>query len=362
MPIHHAKTSRQQESIMRSANAAPVNSSLAKSSSNETEVSSMQRTMGNRAVGQLMNSQSAIQTKLTVGPVGDAYEQEADRVGKQVADQISAGEAAVGAPSSVQRMEAEGAESEEEALQMKPEVGAIQRMGAEGAESEEEELQMKPEVGAIQRMGAEGAESEEEELQMKPEAGAIQRMEAEGAESEEEALQMKPEVGAIQRMEAEGAESEEEALQMKPEAGAIQRMEAEGAESEEEALQMKPEAGGIQRMGGEEEEPLQMKSSGEGFDAAPDIESDIKSMQGSGSKMDGQIQAKMESAFGADFSGVNIHTGGKASQLTESLGAEAFATGSDIFFRAGNYNPDSREGQELLGHELTHVIQQRGGS
>lgn len=69
----------------------------------------------------------------------------------------------------------------------------------------------------------------------------------------------------------------------------------------------------------------------------------------------------MESAFKTDFSKVNIHDNAESSKLNASLGAEAFATGDDIFFREGRYNPESQQGQELLGHELTHVIQQRGG-
>lgn len=35
-------------------------------------------------------------------------------------------------------------------------------------------------------------------------------------------------------------------------------------------------------------------------------------------------------------------------------------TGSDVFFRDGNYRPESSKGRELLAHELTHVVQQRG--
>jgi len=32
----------------------------------------------------------------------------------------------------------------------------------------------------------------------------------------------------------------------------------------------------------------------------------------------------------------------------------------DIFFKKGEYQPDSKPGQELLAHELTHVVQQNG--
>ena len=43
------------------------------------------------------------------------------------------------------------------------------------------------------------------------------------------------------------------------------------------------------------------------------------------------------------------------------MNARAFATGQDIFFREGAYNPGSSGGRELLAHELTHVVQQTGG-
>jgi hypothetical protein len=44
--------------------------------------------------------------------------------------------------------------------------------------------------------------------------------------------------------------------------------------------------------------------------------------------------------------------------MSRSIQAKAFTTGSDIFFRSGTYEPGSRSGQELLAHELTHVVQQ----
>jgi ribosomal protein S18 acetylase RimI-like enzyme len=69
------------------------------------------------------------------------------------------------------------------------------------------------------------------------------------------------------------------------------------------------------------------------------------------------IQSKMESALGASFSDVRIHVGPEAS----AIGAIAFTWGSDIHFAPGQYNPHTPEGQSLLGHELTHVVQQRAG-
>ncbi len=69
------------------------------------------------------------------------------------------------------------------------------------------------------------------------------------------------------------------------------------------------------------------------------------------------IRQAMESFFQADFSGVRVHEGPAA----QAMGALAFTLGEGIHFAPGLYDPASREGVELLGHELTHVLQQRDG-
>lgn len=79
-----------------------------------------------------------------------------------------------------------------------------------------------------------------------------------------------------------------------------------------------------------------------------------------GVALDPLSRSTMESAFGADFSSVRIHTGSKADGLNDRLGARAFTTGSNIFVRSGEYTPRTAQGQRLLAHELTHTIQQRG--
>lgn len=69
------------------------------------------------------------------------------------------------------------------------------------------------------------------------------------------------------------------------------------------------------------------------------------------------VLGKMESALGANFSDVRIHVGPEAA----SIGAIAFTWGTDIHFSPGQYSPHTPQGQFLLGHELTHVVQQRAG-
>ncbi|AFZ25543.1 hypothetical protein Cylst_3393 [Cylindrospermum stagnale PCC 7417] len=123
----------------------------------------------------------------------------------------------------------------------------------------------------------------------------------------------------------------------------------------------------IQRQTPEEEEPVQAKSmvqrvSSEGGTAAtPDVEESIQQAKGSGQPLAENVREPMEKAFGADFSGVKIHTDSKSDQLNQSIQARAFTTGQDLFFRSGEYNPGSKGGQELIAHELTHVVQQTGG-
>jgi hypothetical protein len=77
-----------------------------------------------------------------------------------------------------------------------------------------------------------------------------------------------------------------------------------------------------------------------------------------GQSMPEALQQKMEGAFGADFSDVRIHAG---STRAMELGARAYTQGSDIHVAPGQPANDTRQGQELLGHELTHVVQQRAG-
>ena len=66
----------------------------------------------------------------------------------------------------------------------------------------------------------------------------------------------------------------------------------------------------------------------------------------------------MEDGFGADFSRVRVHTDGAANDVNRRIQAHAFTTGSDIFCGKGRYAPSSLGGQELLAHELAHVVQQ----
>ena len=93
-------------------------------------------------------------------------------------------------------------------------------------------------------------------------------------------------------------------------------------------------------------------------EADSSLEDKLSHSGGKGSPMDKSTKDQMESAFGADFDGVQIHTDGQAAGMNQSLNSQAFTHGSDIYFNEGKYDPGSTTGKRLLAHELTHTLQQ----
>lgn len=102
------------------------------------------------------------------------------------------------------------------------------------------------------------------------------------------------------------------------------------------------------------------RNSGGGFELDDETAQRIQAERSGGEALDSRVQSDLEEKFNENFSGVRIHTGSGADALSRELGARAFTTGGDIFFRAGAYNPGSEGGQRLIAHELTHVLQQGG--
>ncbi len=93
--------------------------------------------------------------------------------------------------------------------------------------------------------------------------------------------------------------------------------------------------------------------------ADADTESGVRKELTGGTPMAADVSAFFGRRFNANFSGVRIHTDSRANNLSTRLGARAFTYGSHIFFNAGQFNPETREGATLLAHELTHTIQQQ---
>ena len=90
-----------------------------------------------------------------------------------------------------------------------------------------------------------------------------------------------------------------------------------------------------------------------------DAAGDLNGLVGSATRGGGGAlphQGAMEQAFGQDFSGVKAHTGAESAKANQQMGAEAFTQGNDVAFKSGSPS------KELVAHELTHVVQQRGGA
>jgi hypothetical protein len=144
-----------------------------------------------------------------------------------------------------------------------------------------------------------------------------------------------------------GDQHEQEADRM---ADAVMRMPAGGV--------------GVQRMCTDCEAESKVSRAAQG-ERAPEVSdgasASIGAMRGVGSELPAATRDSFEPRFGADFSKVRVHTDARAADTADALDAKAFTVGNDVAFARGEFAPHSVEGQKLLAHELTHVVQQNGG-
>jgi Domain of unknown function (DUF4157) len=94
--------------------------------------------------------------------------------------------------------------------------------------------------------------------------------------------------------------------------------------------------------------------------AHPDVESTLAQTRGGGQKLDEGSRETVGGALDDSLDDVRVHTDERANALADSVSARAFTTGTDVYFAKDEYKPGSSDGQGLIAHELTHVVQQRG--
>ncbi len=104
--------------------------------------------------------------------------------------------------------------------------------------------------------------------------------------------------------------------------------------------------------------PQPSPAAGGAFEASGAFEQQLQAARGRGQPLPPALKEDFETKFGADFGGVRVHADAHAGELNRSIAADAFTAGRDVFFRQGVYDPGSRDGQKLIAHELTHVLQQ----
>ena len=129
-------------------------------------------------------------------------------------------------------------------------------------------------------------------------------------------------------------------------------------------LQRKCSCGGSSTGGGEcaecqKKQTLQRRATDDSQpDSAPPIVHDV--LRSPGQPLDAGTRAFMEPRFGHDFSKVRVHADARAAESARAVNAAAYTVGQDVVFGAGQYQPNAAAGRQLLGHELTHVVQQHG--
>ncbi|GAB4525678.1 MAG: DUF4157 domain-containing protein [Anaerolineae bacterium] len=111
----------------------------------------------------------------------------------------------------------------------------------------------------------------------------------------------------------------------------------------------------------EEEPPVQTKRSGGG--GSTEAPSSVRvAINRPGQPLSASTRAFMEPRFGRDFRDVRVHTDSQAADSARDISARAYTVGQDVVFGSGEYRPGSRDGDRLIAHELTHVVQQNGSA
>lgn len=101
----------------------------------------------------------------------------------------------------------------------------------------------------------------------------------------------------------------------------------------------------------------------EGGTAPAQVEQAIGRMRhGPAEPLRPDLKSDLESHIGAELGNVRLHTDRAAGEASEALNARAFTVGQDVFFGAGQYDPDSSGGRHLIAHEVAHTVQQGGGT
>lgn len=258
------------------------------------------------------NSMPFVQPKLVIGQPGDKYEQEADRV----ADQVMQMPDSVAAPLQ---------HSAPDIQHYQPQLHyPVQRQLAESEMVPEPE---KEEEKILQAKAIDSAPLIKEHVT----GDKLQRQAMEAEEDDEEKTPVQAKVlspaPAIKHF-------------LNNSGGKLQQQATEEADEDETDVQ--PKANPAQRAA-----------------VPPRLETQISRSQSTGQPLSKSTQHLMESRFNHDFSRVRVHTDGTAAQMNHNLNAQAFTHGHDIYFGQGQYQPQTRPGQHLLAHELTHTIQQK---
>jgi hypothetical protein len=147
----------------------------------------------------------------------------------------------------------------------------------------------------------------------------------------------------------------EDELELGGQLGGSAVADAAPAKAPDEVLEDEPGAGAAA--------PVQRAAEGEaGAVDGELVASRIQRAESGGSELSAPVRGRVADALGQDPGPVRVHADADSDDLARTLGAKAFTSGNDVFFRDGAFDPASPEGFELLVHESTHVVQQAAGA
>jgi Domain of unknown function (DUF4157) len=260
-------------------------------------------------VGIRQSATPHVQAKLTVSHPGDSAEREADRVAEAVMQ--TASQPAIDRQEDPAVQRACAACAKPEAEERKPESGVDRKA------NDEEEVKRSVDRKALDRKA-----NDEDEVKRSVDRKALDRK----ANDEDEVKR------SVDRKALDREANEDDEVKRSPDGT---------AEKDDEKLQAKSRSDSVPQV-------------------TPELDTQIHSVHGGGAPLARETRAFFEPRMGADLSNVRVSTGPQASRVARQLNARAFTVGNNITFGAGQYQPSSNDGKQLIAHELTHVIQQGG--
>lgn len=113
----------------------------------------------------------------------------------------------------------------------------------------------------------------------------------------------------------------------------------------------------VQARGGERQSIRAKPAGGPMGQVGSGLAAQLGSLSG-GRPLPQAVRDYFEPRLGHDFGQVRVHDDARAAVAAQAVRARALTMGREVLFGEGQYAPASTEGQRLLAHELTHVIQQ----
>ena len=352
-----------------------------------------------------------VQRKVEIGPAGDAYEREADRVASDVASGRSIKPSAI---SPIGSLPAAGAQRATDAKKTaddkkkdekpKTPAPAVQKAATpapdkkpEPKKPDEKKADDKPKAAAapsVQKADKPAADKkpepkkpDEKKKDDKPKTAAapsVQKADKPPADKKPEPKKAddkrkddKPKTAAppVQKAntpadkKADEKKAEDKKNDTKNEkrhddkpkaAAAIQKAAAADAPETSETPKKKDKKDEHPKSLSEKLESAPVQRAADGSTATPSMEAAAAraiQTKGAGEPMHTPTRSALESRMGVDLGGVRVHQDRSAHDTADAISARAFTHGSDIWLGRGQSQADT----SLMAHEATHVVQQAGG-